>query len=33
MRTWLRNRKGVPVEIKSAKLKKGEQVSVYKDRL
>jgi hypothetical protein len=28
-----KNRKGVPAEIKTAKLKKGKHVSVYKDRL
>jgi hypothetical protein len=33
MGTLHQNRKGVPAEIKSAKLKKGEHVSVYKARL
>ena len=33
MGTFRQNRKGVPAEIKSAKLKKRELVSVYKDRL
>jgi hypothetical protein len=33
MGTLRRNRKGIPAEIKSAKLKKGEHVTVYKDRL
>jgi hypothetical protein len=32
MRSSCQNRKGVPAEIKCAKLKKGEHVSVYKDR-
>jgi hypothetical protein len=33
METFHQNRKGVPPEIKSTKLKKtGERVSVYKDR-
>jgi hypothetical protein len=31
--TLYQNRKGVTAEIKNAKLKKGEHVSVYKDRL
>jgi hypothetical protein len=33
METLCQNRKGVSAEIKSAKLKKGEDVSVYKDKL
>jgi hypothetical protein len=33
MGTSCQNRKGVAVEIKSTKLKKGKHVSVYKDRL
>jgi hypothetical protein len=33
MGTVRQNKKGVSAEIKSAKLKKGEHVSVYKDRL
>jgi hypothetical protein len=33
MGTWRKNRKGVSAEIKSAELKKGEHVSVCKDRL
>jgi hypothetical protein len=31
--TLHQNREGVPTEIKSAKLKMGEHVSVYRDRL
>jgi hypothetical protein len=33
MRTLHQNRKGMPDEIKKAKLKKGENVVVYKDKL
>jgi hypothetical protein len=33
MGTLHQNRKGVPAEIKDAKVTKGEHVSVYKDRL
>jgi hypothetical protein len=33
MGTLHKNSKGVPTEIKRAKLKMGEHVSVYKDRL
>jgi hypothetical protein len=33
MGTLHQNRKGVPAEIKSSKLKKKEHVSIYKDRL
>jgi hypothetical protein len=33
MGTMGQNRKSVPTEAKGAKLKKGENVSVYKDRL
>jgi hypothetical protein len=32
MKILHQNRKGVPDEIKKAKLKKGESVAVYKDR-
>jgi hypothetical protein len=27
------NRKGVPVEVKNAKLKKGEHISIFRDKL
>ena len=33
MGTLCQNRKGVPTEIKKTKLKKGEHVSAYKDKL
>jgi hypothetical protein len=33
MRALHQNRKGVPAEIKSTKLKEGEPVSFYEDRL
>jgi hypothetical protein len=33
METLHRKRKGVPAEMKGIKLKKGEHVSVWKDRL